>query len=326
MRLRWVVVISSALLLCVSSRSGAYIFQLSRWAPGPIPMHLQLGPSPALIDGAPDWNSIAASALTDWNNILNAVVFQAVPDPSTDAAYQDGVSNVIWGDDYYGTPFGDALAITLTSAFSYDGVNWTSSESDVVFNRPAGFNSYRGALRPGGRNGTALPDFRRVALHEFGHVLGLNHPDTNGGQTVSAVMNARISNTETLQPDDIAGVTALYKGPPDTLLTGARLLPTQALTSASKQFRLVYQADGNLVIFDDAAHAAVWTSGTGGIAPQQALMQTDGNFVVYDAAGGIDWQTNTGGNAGARLVLGNDGNLIVFGGDTPLWDRLSAGQ
>jgi len=33
--------------------------------------------------------------------------------------------------------------------------------------------------------GRARTDFRRVALHEFGHVLGLNHPDENG-QNVSA--------------------------------------------------------------------------------------------------------------------------------------------
>ena len=323
MRARGTIVLVALVVMAAGTIGRAYWPTGPRWAPGSlIPMHLQMGPASGLIDGAPTWDTVTADALNAWNGVLNGVAFQALPDPNPAAGQGDGVNNVFWGDDVYGTPFGNGvLAITVSMYTVPDNV---LVETDVVFNKAVSFNSYRGALRPGGANGTNLYDIRRVALHEFGHVLGLTHPDDHG-QAVSAIMNSRASNTDTLQQDDIDGVTAIYKGPPDTLFPAARLLPGQVLTSGSKQFRLVYQADGNLVLFDDGAHTVVWTSGTGGIAPQQALMQTDGNFIIVDAGGGIPWQTNTGGNAGARIVLQNDGNLVIFGGDgTPLWDRISA--
>ena len=45
-------------------------------------------------------------------------------------------------------------------------------------------------------------------LHELGHIVGLGHPD-GAGQNVAAVMNLR-STYDDLQPDDIAGIRALY--------------------------------------------------------------------------------------------------------------------
>ena len=62
---------------------------------------------------------------------------------------------------------------------------------------------YRGPLRPN------FYDFHRVALHEFGHVLGLDHPD-QAGQSKVAIMNSVISNLDSLAADDIAGVDFLY--------------------------------------------------------------------------------------------------------------------
>ena len=48
-------------------------------------------------------------------------------------------------------------------------------------------------------------------IHEFGHAIGLGHPD-EAGQEVVAIMNSSFSG-DTLQPDDIAGARALYGGP-----------------------------------------------------------------------------------------------------------------
>lgn len=51
----------------------------------------------------------------------------------------------------------------------------------------------------------------------------------------------------------------------------------------------------------------------------RAVMQGDGNFVIYRFGGAI-WHTRTNGNSGARLVLQNDGNLVVYTpGNTALW-------
>ncbi|MEO5719108.1 MAG: matrixin family metalloprotease, partial [Chthoniobacterales bacterium] len=62
--------------------------------------------------------------------------------------------------------------------------------------------------------GISYYDLHRVALHEIGHALGLDHPD-EAGQTVSAIMNSNVSELFILQPDDIAGAVALYGAPPN---------------------------------------------------------------------------------------------------------------
>ena len=75
-------------------------------------------------------------------------------------------------------------------------------EADVVFNSGVDWGIYEGP-----RRGSAV-DFYRAALHEFGHVLGLAHPDEHG-QVVSAMMNSRAA-FDRLQADDIAGIRAIY--------------------------------------------------------------------------------------------------------------------
>ena len=64
--------------------------------------------------------------------------------------------------------------------------------------------------------GGTLFDFYRLALHEFGHAAGLDHPNLDGGQSVVAVMNSGNqavggpqSAVDHLQADDIAGAHAI---------------------------------------------------------------------------------------------------------------------
>ena len=73
-----------------------------------------------------------------------------------------------------------------------------------MFNSAFNWNSYRGNVRASG-----VWDIRRVALHEFGHVLGLDHPDQNG-QQVDAIMNSILGNLDSLTADDIAGAQSMY--------------------------------------------------------------------------------------------------------------------
>src|SRR5688572_13142196 len=175
----------------------------SSWADGSIVMHLQLGqPGGPLLDGAPDWAAVAESALAEWNQYLDRSQFTVVRDSTATISRTNRLNNVIFRPDIYGQAF-DArtLAVTIGSTSTATG---RSLEKDVVFNSNRTWNSYRGNLR------TGLSEFRRVALHEFGHVLGLDHPDQAvPAQFVSAVMNSTItSNTEVLREDDIAGARA----------------------------------------------------------------------------------------------------------------------
>ena len=55
----------------------------------------------------------------------------------------------------------------------------------------------------------------------------------------------------------------------------------------------------------------------------RAIMQPDGNFVVYDNRTGKDkaiFYTGTHGHSGAFFALQQDGNLVVYSGSTPLYN------
>jgi hypothetical protein len=92
--------------------------------------------------------------------------------------------------------------------------------------------------------------------------------------------------------------------PGDTLWRG------QSMWSANGRYQLAMQDDGNLVIYHHGL--PLWATGTNGIAVERAVMQYDGNFVLYDYTGRPRWASNTHGNHGARLVLQCDGNLVIY--------------
>jgi hypothetical protein len=104
---------------------------------------------------------------------------------------------------------------------------------------------------------------------------------------------------------------------------GRRLLPGQSLKSASGRVRLLYQADGDLVLYDDERRDVLWSSGTSGTPPGRAILQLDGDLVVYGADGSVRWSSGTAGNRNAYLVVQDDGNLVIFSRDgRPIWDRV----
>ena len=183
-----------------------YSLENSSWPGSTLPVRIQLGPSNIVLrDGSVSWNDVAENAFSVWNEQMARLkVGWTVTPPSTPTSGGNGVTEIQFGSTVYGDSFGsNVLAITLVS---HSGGQML--ECDVVFNSRYHFDSYRGSLSAN------LFDLHRIAIHEFGHVLGLDHPDeARPRQNVAAIMNSRTSDIDHLEVDDVVGIRALYGTP-----------------------------------------------------------------------------------------------------------------
>jgi surface antigen len=121
--------------------------------------------------------------------------------------------------------------------------------------------------------------------------------------------------------------------PVDSLLANEVLPPGDALRSLDGHYRLTMRFGGDLVETDTAGRV-LWSTGTSA-AHSVAIMQADGNFVVYAPGAKPVWAAGTGGHPAAAFILAiqPDANLVIYPpGSTALWsngavnDVLSPGE
>ena len=97
---------------------------------------------------------------------------------------------------------------------------------------------------------------------------------------------------------------------PTTLLVGQSLHQGQALWSSDGQYEAVMQADGNFVVYSSSG-VAQWSTATQ--SPGAWLvMQSDGNLVVYSATNSALWSSGTAPSSGDSLDMQTDGNLVIY--------------
>ncbi len=138
------------------------------------------------------WENIILKAAQEWAQQTN-VNFSLVSDNGTGGgggSYQQGdpgMGDVRIGGYNLGTPYGQAFYPAPVNNFSISG--------DIDLNTAVGWHI----------NGSAV-DLQTVAVHEFGHALGLAHSSQS-----SAVMYGTYNGTKrTLTSDDTAGIRNIY--------------------------------------------------------------------------------------------------------------------
>ena len=170
------------------------------WADGTVTLQLKLGTSPTYGDGTTP-NGTATEALRAWNPYMKRVQLSGTIGATGEGGENNRANEVFFSKTIHGQAFGtNVLAVTMISTTSTQ--RW---EADVVVNQKWTWDSYRGYLRPS----TQAIDLRRVLEHEFGHVLGLSHPD-EAGQYWGALMNSVVSDVDAPTPDDEEGVAFIY--------------------------------------------------------------------------------------------------------------------
>jgi len=85
---------------------------------------------------------------------------------------------------------------------------------------------------------------------------------------------------------------------------------------------LIFQDDGNLVLYRTRDNRAVWASGTNGRG-RKAVLQSDGNLVVYGDNNSALWASNTSGKPNTRLSVQDDGNLVIYSNQQAVWSSNS---
>jgi len=190
-----------------------------------------------------------------------------------------------------------------------------------------------------------------VIMHELGHCIGLRHSDFYNraiscggaaydegpagigavhvpGTPVDAVYNGSVMNScynggssGQWSVSDLSALRRLYgDGTESTcgvMFPGETLVPGEALWSCEGNVVLVYQGDGNLVLYR-ANGTPLWSSQTGGTSPGVTVMQDDGNLVTYSASSVPVFYTATN-SPGSFLAVQGDGNMCVYVHSQPLW-------
>lgn len=115
----------------------------------------------------------------------------------------------------------------------------------------------------------------------------------------------------------------------NTLSVGQRLNEGQSLTSSNGVYFVTMQGDGNLVVYrrgGAGGNEAIWWSRTAGACCGgfSLVMQGDNNLVMYSsrkASGGAVWSSRSiCRSTPARAVMQNDGNFVIYAGDnSAIW-------
>jgi hypothetical protein len=91
------------------------------------------------------------------------------------------------------------------------------------------------------------------------------------------------------------------------------LYPGDLIESINIEYRLIYQNDGKLVLYDKN-NVPLWQSSSS-LNPSKAVLKTDGSLVLFDKQQKPYWSSNIKGNGSFKLILQDNGDLIIYNKD-----------
>jgi hypothetical protein len=234
----------------------------------------------------------------------------------SDFVYFTDPENFRWFVDAIEGPAAKLAGLTVTAVASFFGIDPTVAGAAGIITQQA--------LRP--ECGTK--GFKQ-------HTLRTDDEKGNGRRTFINIYDKKVQWSSESGVSDTVDIASRAKGGAieapglpvaasepladgDDMQAREILRPDWHITSSNGKYRLIYQLDGNLVLY--RRDQALWTSNTSGKSVGKCVMQGDGNLVVYDASGTAVWNSGTL-QAGNRLLVQNDGNLVIYrpDGKTAVW-------
>lgn len=145
-----------------------------------------------------------AQAAAAWNATTPFVL--TVSGSAVNPCADDTISGSGFAATVCGNAFGSTtLAVTMTTTQIVGTGPAYAVDSDILFNTAVSWDIYDGPLAD-------AKDFRRVAVHELGHLIALGH-----SSIPQAIMWPFASDTATVSCDDRRGIAVSYGVNPDTL-------------------------------------------------------------------------------------------------------------
>ena len=177
------------------------------WPNAQTSLNLQLGcpTNGPLPSWGPCWDDAATDAALRWQPPSTRFRFlvqsPVVPASPCDT---DGPKPSLFVPPYAGNSAGSAVAAAI---FLINPATGELVEADTLFDANRSWTTYAGPLRTD-TGGNVIYDFHRGDTRAWACAY-LDHPD-DFGQSVQAIMNRHVSNIDTTQADDLAGVSAIY--------------------------------------------------------------------------------------------------------------------